>query len=315
MSEEFTRIKAANSHWQDFLLLSKITDQVIHQASGNTGRYQYRNGTLAVMWDRFGPENFISVSEQHLQKVTVGRTPSLGDLTMLRAGDDLFRVSRVTILLPETGFEITLRIGTSDVPTFEQIFVVREYASRNLPVTAETIVDIGANIGLASIYFGLKYPTARILSMEPDADNFALLQVNTAKLPVPPSCENAALWKFDGEIALHRHDESGAPLGAWGLRVSEDERAADSKTRCVRLDSLLTLARFDHIDILKIDIEGAELEVFSSSPETWLDKVSLIIIETHDRFRAGSEQAVRQALASRFEELPAVGENLFFRRV
>jgi hypothetical protein len=68
------------------------------------------------------------------------------------------------------------------------------------------------------------------------------------------------------------------------------------------------------VDILKIDVEGAELELFSANVSAWLPYVKLITIETHERFRPGSEIAVRKAVAGTFEELPRVGENLFFRR-
>jgi hypothetical protein len=81
------------------------------------------------------------------------------------------------------------------------------------------------------------------------------------------------------------------------------------------MSTLLNEAQFDTVDILKIDIEGAELEIFSQAAEQWLPKVPLIIVETHDRFRPGSELAVRKALALMFWELPRCGENLFFRRV
>jgi hypothetical protein len=71
---------------------------------------------------------------------------------------------------------------------------------------------------------------------------------------------------------------------------------------------------FNQVDILKIDTEGAELELFSEKQELWLTKAKLIIIETHERLRRGSDHAVRKALATDFEELPSNGENLFFRR-
>ncbi len=73
-------------------------------------------------------------------------------------------------------------------------------------------------------------------------------------------------------------------------------------------------AEFDYVDILKIDIEGAELEIFSEGSEEWLSKIGLIIVETHERFRPGSDGAVRNALRPMFDELPGRAENLFFRR-
>ena len=64
----------------------------------------------------------------------------------------------------------------------------------------------------------------------------------------------------------------------------------------------------------RLDIEGAELELFSEGIDDCLDRIQMIIIETHDRFRPGSEAAVRKALEPSFQEKPRNGENLFFVR-
>jgi len=85
-------------------------------------------------------------------------------------------------------------------------------------------------------------------------------------------------------------------------------------SKCFKLSTLLDQAGFYNVEILKIDIEGAELEVFSNGAEEWLSRVNLIIIETHDRFRPGSEEAVRRAVHPMFDELAPSGESLFFQR-
>jgi hypothetical protein len=63
-----------------------------------------------------------------------------------------------------------------------------------------------------------------------------------------------------------------------------------------------------------IAVEGAELQLFSSDASNCLPMVKFLIIETQERFRPGSELAVGRAAAGLLEELPSVGENLFFRR-
>ena len=229
---------------------------------------------------------------------------------------DAAEISAAKISVPVPGFdyEITLRFGTSDIAAFQQVFVDREYQSGNLPSEASVIVDLGANIGMATVYFGLLYPKARILAVEPEADNFVLLCLNAAGLGARVSYENAAVWREDGTINLHTQDTTGHQLGAWEIRVSEGQDHAAGTVRSYRLETLLHRAGIVKVDILKIDIEGAEMELFEHNPETWLDKVRLVIVETHDRFRPGSEATVRAALREQFEELPPVGENLHFRR-
>ena len=180
--------------------------------------------------------------------------------------------------------------------------------------SASTIVDLGANIGLATLYFAKRYPEANILAVEPEPENFKLLLRNTCPLRPRVQCHRAAVWTHDGEISLRTKDDSNRPLGAWGVQVTVTSQAGEPRTPCFRLASLLDLAGFETVDILKVDVEGAELELFSEGIDDCLSRVQAIIIETHDRFRSGSELAVRRALAGQYEERPSRGENLIFER-
>jgi hypothetical protein len=66
----------------------------------------------------------------------------------------------------------------------------------------------------------------------------------------------------------------------------------------------------EKIDILKIDIEGSEKELFESDYETWLPKVTTLIIELHDRMREGSSLSFFRALTKYNFRLAVKGENL-----
>jgi hypothetical protein len=126
--------------------------------------------------------------------------------------------------------------------------------------------------------------------------------------------QHAAVWTKDGALSLRLDDDRGRSLGSWGVQVSDRLGEPEHSVKCYKLATLLDKAQFRTVDILKIDIEGAELELFSHDAAEWLPRVNLIIIETHDRFRPGSEEAVRRAIRGTFEELPRAGENLLFRR-
>ncbi len=173
---------------------------------------------------------------------------------------------------------------------------------------------LGANIGLATVFFGIRYPEARILAVEPEEANFAALASNTAALGDRVKKYHAAVWVKDGVANLHTEDPGGISLGAWGVQVSDNLARAGKTTPCYRLATLLGNAGFSSVDILKVDIEGAERELFSYAVADWLPRIKLIIIETHDRFRPGSEATVRKAISPMFREQPKWGENLIFRR-
>lgn len=175
---------------------------------------------------------------------------------------------------------VTLRVPSTDVSTYKQV-VVREEYGIELTKRPTTIVDAGANIGLASVYFASRFPEARVLAIEPEAQNFALLLQNTAPYPNIQAV-HSALWRQSGEIAVV---DTGT--GAWGFRTAAPEGAADSQSvRAATLDELLDEFGFDRVDLLKVDIEGAEVEVFADT-SAWIDRVSVIIAELHERYRTG----------------------------
>jgi FkbM family methyltransferase len=209
---------------------------------------------------------------------------------------------------------VALRPRSSDIPTFAKIFVEREYDLPQLPPEARTIVDLGANIGLAAVFFALRYPRARLLAVEPDPANFTLLEANTAALGSRVRPLRCAAWSHDGEVAMQAEDEHGMALGEWGYRVGQAGARVERAVPAQRIDTMCGMAGFTEIDILKVDIEGAELDVFGTRATPWLARTKFIVIETHDRFRPGATDTVRTAVRADFEELPPVGEHLIFRR-
>jgi len=307
------RLVAVHPHWQGALLLSHEDRTVEHEDVGSTGVFDYVAGRLTVTWDKFGPEIFYKCGDLFMQESLLNTLPDPRGLTAVSIAGQAIRATRVTVEVPDAGYEVNLRLGTSDSLIFAQVFVDREYDSPNLPETAQTIVDLGANIGLATLFFGQKYPQATILAVEPESANYTAMLANTAVLGTRVKPLRAAAWDKDGEINLHTESEDGVALDAWGVQVSNrpDARTVPSHT----VGTLMDKAGFTRADILKVDIEGAELEVFAGNAAAWLHRVDLIIVETHDRFRPGSDAALRDAIAGRFEELPPQGENLFFRRL
>lgn len=190
--------------------------------------------------------------------------------------------SEIALHLPDQAFPVSLRLGTSDIGFCDQIFRRGEY---DLPLARppRVIVDVGANIGLASRFFAARYPQARILALEPATVNYAQLCKNVAGIPgITPV--HAALWSEAGEVELHN------PIGRHGTFRTQwsgsIQGSAIERTPAVTVADLLASYTVPHIDLLKIDIEGAEREVFADAAD-WIDRVSVIVIELHDRFRRG----------------------------
>ena len=187
---------------------------------------------------------------------------------------------------PKLGHAVRLRLHTSDTMVFGNVFVDEEY-SFGLPSSAKVIVDVGAYIGLTSIFYAKKFPKARIFAIEPERSNFELMLKNLRPYPnVTPI--HSALWSSESYVSI------GAPLpGAldnWGFTVSNKP----GDVRAITISSLMQNFSIEHIDLLKIDIEGAEKEVFEVCD--WKDRVGSIVIELHDRFTPGCSDIVNRAL-------------------
>ena len=206
---------------------------------------------------------------------------------------------------------IYLRIPTSDVATYKQVFVDREFDCR-YGHEPGVIVDAGANIGLASVYFANLFPGARIIAIEPESSNFEMLRRNVAPYPNVIALQ-AALWDRNEEI-----DIVDPGLGHWGfMTAAKREHATRTpdflhSVRAFTVDRLVSDYALPVIDILKIDIEGAEKEVFSD-PSKWIDKVDAIIIELHERLKRGCNRTFYRA-SEGFECEWMRGEHVFLSR-
>jgi glycosyl transferase, family 25 len=313
-SKLIKRVAAQHQNWSGALLFSDEDDSVIHEEHGSRGKYRIDGEILTVFWEKFAAETFKRIDGVWVHENLLENSVCIENLGIVQAYGRTYAASRLRLVVPEARAEVELRLNSTDVPTFGQVFANFEYDSPCLPPTASTIVDLGANIGLATLYFGARYPQASILSVEPDADNFGVLLRNTQSLQQRVHRYQAAIWTHDGQINLRTEDDTNRSLGAWGIQVTASPSPGQKSVPCYRLATILDLAGFSAVDILKIDIEGAELELFSEGIDDCLSRIQMIIIETHDRFRPGSEAAVRKTLARHFEELPPNGENLFFVR-
>lgn len=201
----------------------------------------------------------------------------------------LFFKNTVKINVPGILNPIKVRAGTSDVSVFGQIFVDEEY---NFPISIkpELIIDGGANVGYASIYFANKFRDAHIIAVEPEKSNIEILKENTSYYPNIEVIESA-IW--DDNTYLKIKDIG---LGNWGFVVEKTRPNEPESFKAITIQKLLTESGYEKIDILKLDIEGSEKEVFSNMYEEWLCKVSILIIELHDKIKPGCSNAFYSAI-------------------
>lgn len=216
--------------------------------------------------------------------------------------------------VPGSARHLQVRLGTSDINVFVHIFRWGEYAWE-FAESPRVIVDAGAYTGLSTAFFALRYPAAKIIAIEPDEANFQLLQRNTAAF-ANVQAVRAALWVEGGSVAL-----ADPGYGPWGLRLADPGLAerglagsagAGTTVPAITMDDVLRDYQLDTIDLLKVDIEGSEKELFAMA-DSWIGRVDAICLELHDRFKPGCSRAFYRAVGD-FRTEFRLGEDVLVLR-
>lgn len=173
-------------------------------------------------------------------------------------------------------FPLILRTFRGDIDIFYEIFWKNSYAisKQYFDKEPQIIIDLGAHVGLTSIYFSLKYPNAKIWSVEASKENYELLTINTSSFP-NITCINAAAYPEDGTVNFGNNE------------ISYNQSISDSglPTTALSVMTLMKNYNLKEIDLMKIDIEGGEIALLSKN-NSWLATVKNIVIELHTPYES-----------------------------
>ena len=166
--------------------------------------------------------------------------------------------------------------------TINEVFVWRYYANIVSHLNrCETIIDLGANIGLVSCFVAANYPRVHIIAVDPDVYTHIALEENLARLGMPYQIVKAGIWSSDRGIARLDAD---AMRTHFLPRAAGDDDRPDQVLPSVTMQQLRKMLPVDRIDLLKVDVEGAETEIFHGDI-SWLDLVQCMAIEFHNGTR------------------------------
>jgi FkbM family methyltransferase len=195
------------------------------------------------------------------------------------------------------------------VGTYDEVFISNTF-DRFQQLPHGLIIDAGANIGLTSILFSKRFPKNQIVCLEPEPDNIRLLKENLkglSNIHILPW----ALYFRSGSVILNT--SSGNSL-SHTITIPGEKVSNSVEVRTVTVKEILAKFKADKIALFKIDIEGAEVELFAENID-WIDLVENFCIEFHERKRPGSETKIIQLLMQRGYQVERAGLNhCFYRR-
>lgn len=203
------------------------------------------------------------------------------------------------------GRKVHIRKGSSDFKVFQQVMVFDHYnynLSAESPV--ETVIDLGANVGLSALFFAVKYPNARVIAVEPERHNYEQLVKNVSGFSNVYALNNA-IWYENKELNIY--DGGG---GEYAFNIVEANGTLVGTTTCITINDIIEKYDLKKIDILKVDIEGAEKELFMYNFNKWLPMVRCIMIELHDGDHPGCTSAFFRAITDREFTMTSKGEVL-----
>lgn len=200
----------------------------------------------------------------------------------------LFARPGTVVAVPIGGRDIWLRKGTPDLRVavsclggeFEPL---RHLLSKDYD---GVIVDAGGYIGTATLALREMFPAARIVVVEPSDDNLEILRRNLDNVPGIEIVQGALVGRGRPSVDLRARG-----TGAWGLTaVSAPGDAAATETlhpvKAVTLADIVGAE--EEIGLLKLDIEGGEVELLQEDAET-LSRIDIIFAELHERIVEGCE--------------------------
>lgn len=206
------------------------------------------------------------------------------DLTTFRLLEVLWkpsdRIRRVRIR-PDT--RLNYRQNKGDIYSIHEIWFEESY---RLPVELKpsVLVDVGANIGMTSLWLAKQYDCRRIIAVEPSAGNAAVARENFASNGIDAVVHEAAAGARDGDAKFYEVSSSTN-----GRLVFDDDKEADLPVgvvkavpvRVISMASILASLPADMaIDLMKVDIEGGE-QALLTGDVSWLARVKALLIEFH----------------------------------
>ncbi len=176
------------------------------------------------------------------------------------------------------GVHVRLSPGVGDWIVLRGVWVHQDYFHPGL-TRCRTILDVGANIGLAAVWLKGLAPEAAVACVEPDPRNAPLARLNLAANAVAAPVLPYAVAPHAGRARLGLAADTGlSALEGVGPNAGAHRRFVEVETR--RIADVLDALGWARVDLLKLDVEGLEPDLFADGRD-WLPRVERIVFELH----------------------------------
>lgn len=182
------------------------------------------------------------------------------------------------LTLDVKGCKMNIRPASSDLYVLGEVFWEQVYAPKWKQVKApDVVLDLGANIGAFSVWAARRWNPGKIVAVEMETDNFTLLQEN---IRLNGLCEKVipvkvCIWDENGQVGIMKHSfNHGMHQGCPDTR--------EGGVAALTMERLLDTVNVSKVDILKMDIEGAEERIFNGKNERlFAGAVGFLLAELH----------------------------------
>jgi len=191
-------------------------------------------------------------------------------------------LGKIKVLMRQDDILSLVRLFTTDDEPFDDIFERKVYDTCGAPKEGEIVIDVGAHIGLFTIYASrLVGPNGIVIAIEPHPDNFSILlsniRLNHLQNVIPV---NMAIADKEGTAKLFIDKKSTT-----GHSIIFHRSENFLEVRCTTLDFIVKRLGLTHVDFIKMDIEGAEYRALRGCKEILRsNNVRLSIEASHDEY-------------------------------
>ena len=188
------------------------------------------------------------------------------------------RLTKKPTVIFETknGINILLRVDSTDLMALTHVWLIEEYSKHDIKIkNTDTVIDVGAHIGLFSLYTSQYCKKGNIYAFEPIKENYDILKLNTQLNNfLNIKAENCAISKSTSKITLYQCDDDS---GHSKFIKTDNPVEVPSKS----LNDFFNEKKIKKCNLLKLDCEGSEYEIIDGLNDENFKKIEKMIIEYH----------------------------------